>query len=157
MRSSRRNFIKTTGCLTIGFSLGGFSYVYPSPLVQELPESLKAQPNINAWLEVLANGHVRIFTGKVELGQGIRTAIAQVAAEELDLAMESVEVVLAETGRTPNEGYTVGSGSIEQSAMAVRYASAAAREKLLQLAARKLNVPTEQLSIDNGKVGYEDR
>src|SRR4030095_14608581 len=155
MRTSRRKFIQMTGCLAIGFSLGGFSYVYPSPFVQDLPESLKKNPNINAWLEVLANGNVRIFTGKVELGQGIRTAIGQVAAEELDLAMENVEVVIAETGRTPNEGYTVGSGSIEQGAMAVRYASAAARKKLLELAALKLNAPVEQLSIDNGKVGLK--
>ena len=93
------------------------------------------------------------LTGKLELGQGIRTAIAQVAAEELNMPIESVEVILAETGRTPNEGYTVGSGSIEQSAMAVRYASAAARKKLLQLAANKLDNPVEQLSIEHGKVG----
>lgn len=153
MKSSRREFIKMSGCLTIGFSLGGFSPVYPSPLIQELPGSLRRHPNINAWLEVLANGRVRIFTGKLELGQGIRTAIAQVAAEELDLQMESVEVILAETGRTPNEGYTAGSGSIEQSAMSVRFASAAARAKLLQLAALKLKVPADQLNIVNGKLG----
>ncbi|HLA54238.1 MAG TPA: molybdopterin cofactor-binding domain-containing protein [Flavitalea sp.] len=153
MSSTRRDFLKITGCLTIGFSFGGFSPAYGTTLLQELPESLKRNPNINAWLEVLANGKVRIFTGKLELGQGIRTAIGQVAAEELDLAMESVEVLLAETGRTPDEGYTAGSGSIEQSAMAVRYASAAARAKLLELAARKLGVPAEQLQINNGKVG----
>jgi len=155
MLSSRRKFIQMTGCLTIGFSLGGFSYGYSSPFGQELPESLKRNPNINAWLEVLANGNVRVFTGKLELGQGISTAIAQVAAEELDMQMEKVEVILAETGRTPDEGYTAGSGSIEHSAMAVRYASAAAREKLLQLAASKLNTPVEQLNIENGKVGIK--
>src|SRR4030095_1971221 len=150
MRTSRRKFIQMTGCLAIGFSLGGFSYVYPSPFVQDLPESLKRNPNINAWIEVLSNGNVRIFTGKVELGQGIRTAIAQVAAEELNLPIESVTVVIADTGRTPNEGYTVGSGSIEQSAMAVRYAAAAAKMKLLELASLRLSVPIEQLNIDNG-------
>ncbi len=153
MNSTRRDFLKITGCLTVGFSFGGLSPAYGTTLLQELPESLKRNPNINAWLEVLANGKVRIFTGKLELGQGIRTAIAQVAAEELDLSMESVEVLLAETGRTPDEGYTAGSGSIEQSAMAVRYASAAARAKLLEMAARKLDVPAEQLNINNGKVG----
>ncbi len=154
MHSTRRKFIQVmTGCLAIGFNLGDFSYGNTSPFIQELPESLKRNPNINAWIEVLANGKVRIFTGKVELGQGIRTAIAQVAAEELNLPMESVEVVIAETGRTPNEGYTVGSGSIEQSAMAVRYAAAAAEMKLLELASHKLGVPLEQLSIENGKIG----
>src|SRR5687767_15592735 len=101
MKSSRRDFLKLSGCLTIGFSLGNFSFDNPAPLIQELPESLKRHPNINAWLEVLADGRVRIFTGKLELGQGVRTAIAQVAAEELDLPVKNVEVVLADTDRTP--------------------------------------------------------
>ena len=152
LKSSRRDFLKLSGCLTIGFSLGGISPEHFSPLINELPESIKRYPNINAWIEVLANGNVRIFTGKSELGQGIRTAIAQVAAEELEIGMENVEVMLAETERTPNEGYTVGSGSIEQSAMAVRYASAAAKMKLLQLASQKFKVPVEEIIITNGKV-----
>jgi nicotinate dehydrogenase subunit B len=149
---NRRNFLKNTGCLAIGFSLQGSFIDAPIPMMQELPESIKRHPNINAWLEVLANGQVRIFTGKLELGQGIGTAIAQVAAEELDLDMNNVEVVLADTLRTPNEGYTVGSGSIEQSAMAVRFAAAAARYKLLELAAQQLSVPAAQLTMQNGTI-----
>ena len=149
---NRRNFLKNSGCLAIGFSFSGSFIDAPSPMMQELPESIKRNPNINAWLEVLANGQVRIFTGKLELGQGISTAIMQVAAEELDLAMENVEIVLADTVRTPNEGYTVGSGSIEQSAMAVRYAAAFARHKLLELAAQQLNVPIDQLTMNTGKI-----
>ena len=148
----RRNFIKTAGSLTIAFTLGKWSPDDPMPFEQELPGSLRRQPNINAWLQVLANGRVRIFTGKLELGQGIRTAIAQVAAEELDMTMNNVEVVLAETGVTPNEGHTAGSGSIEQSAMSVRFASAAARQKLLQLASKKLSVPASDLDLQNGKI-----
>jgi len=92
-----------------------------------LPPGPLRDSAINAWLEVLADGRVRVLTGKLELGQGIRTAVAQVAAEELDMEMSQVEVVLAETGRTPNEGYTAGSGSIESSAMSIRTAAAAAR------------------------------
>jgi CO/xanthine dehydrogenase Mo-binding subunit len=149
---NRRNFLKNTGCLAIGFSLNPSFIDSPSPMVQELPESLKRHPNINAWLEVLANGQIRIYTGKLELGQGIRTAIAQVAAEELDHDINNVEVVLADTARTPNEGYTVGSGSIEQSAMAVRFAAAAARQKVLELSAQQLNTPIEQLTIKAGKI-----
>jgi nicotinate dehydrogenase subunit B len=152
VKTTRRDFLKLSGCLTIGFSIGGISPDHFSPLINELPESIKRYPNINAWLEVLANGNVRIFTGKSELGQGIRTAIAQVAAEELETGMENVEVELAETERTPDEGYTVGSGSIEQSAMAVRFASAAAKAKLVQLAAKKLNVADHEIIITNGKV-----
>src|SRR5689334_10045395 len=149
---NRRNFLKNTGCLAIGFSFNTSFINAPSPMLQELPAGIKRHPNIDAWLQVLANGHVRIFTGKLELGQGIGTAISQVAAEELDLNMDLVEIVLADTARTPDEGYTVGSGSIEQSAMAVRFASAAAKMKLVQLAAKKLNVPDEEIIITNGKV-----
>lgn len=148
----RRDFLKNTGCLAIGFTLGGPQFATAAPMLQDLPSSLKRHPNIDAWLHVLSSGQVRIFTGKLELGQGIRTAIAQVAAEELDLSINKVEVILADTLRTPNEGYTVGSGSIEQSAMAVRYASAAARQKLLELAAQKLNVPAAQLTINDGVI-----
>lgn len=152
MRNSRRDFIKATGCLTIGFCLGNWKYGYPSPLSHELPEVMHEYAAINAWLEVLADGRIRVFTGKLELGQGIRTAVAQVAAEELYLEMADVEVILAETGRTPDEGYTAGSGSIENSAMAVRYAAASARQKLLELAARKLNTSTAQLDLARGKI-----
>jgi CO/xanthine dehydrogenase Mo-binding subunit len=149
---NRRNFLKSTGCLAIGFSLNASFMDSPVPMAQELPESLRRNPNINAWLEVLADGQVRIFTGKLELGQGIRTAIAQVAAEELNHDIDKVEVILADTARTPDEGYTAGSGSIEQSAMAVRFAAAAARQKLLELSAQQLNTPIEQLTIKEGKI-----
>ncbi|MBL7698629.1 MAG: xanthine dehydrogenase family protein molybdopterin-binding subunit [Chitinophagaceae bacterium] len=152
LKTNRREFLKTSGCLVIGFSIGNISSGQNSFIPQELPQSIRRYPDINAWIEVLANGKVRVFTGKAELGQGIRTAIAQVAAEELELSMENVEVVLADTLRTPNEGYTVGSGSIEQSAMAVRYASAAAKMKLLELASDKLKVPVDELVTTNGKV-----
>jgi CO/xanthine dehydrogenase Mo-binding subunit len=155
MHQSRRNFIKTTGCLTIGFCLGGPVYKSAAPLLQGAPPELPPYTRINAWLEVLADGRVRVLTGKLELGQGIRTAVAQVAAEELDMEMSQVEVVLAETGRTPNEGYTAGSGSIESSAMSIRNVAAAARQKLLELAAQKMNVPVSGLAIANGKISLE--
>jgi nicotinate dehydrogenase subunit B len=157
MEQSRRDFLKTTGCLTIGFSLGALYTATSALPLQELPGSLKRYPNIDAWLEVLANGNVRVFTGKIELGQGIRIAIAQVAAEELDLDIDKVTVSLAETGVTPNEAYTAGSASIETSAMSVRYAAAAARQQLLQLAATRLNVPVDELQMSNGKIQTKNR
>lgn len=151
---SRRDFLKTAGCLSIGFSFAcqPLSAAPQPPLQDSLPGSLRQQPRINAWLEVLEDGRIRILTGKMELGQGIRTAIAQVAAEELDMELNRVEVHLAETGRTPHEGYTAGSGSIENSAMAVRYAAAAARQKLLDMAARRWNKPDEELSLADGAI-----
>ena len=144
--------MKGTGSLVISFSLLGSRWTDAAgaPEKVPLPGSLRRTPHINAWLEVLAEGRVRILTGKVELGQGIKIAIKQVAAEELEMDLDRVEVLLAETGRTPNEGYTAGSGSIQNSAMAVRYAAASAKQKLLETAANKLNTSTEKLILDNG-------
>lgn len=156
-RPSRRQFLKAAGCLTIGFPLlascsASASGGVPGEQLQQLPSSLRNHPAINAWIEVLADGRVRVLTGKMELGQGIQTAIMQVAAEELSMPMRMVEIVMAETGRTPNEGATTGSRSIETSAMAVRYAAAAARHKLVELASKKLNVNSNTLSLANGVV-----
>jgi len=168
MDHSRRNFLKTTGCLTIGFCLGGTAleaFTAPGAAAGPLPASLAAGPlpgplppgpgeydTIDAWLEVLADGRIRILTGKLELGQGIATAVAQVAAEELEMEMARVEVTMAETGRTPDEGYTAGSNSIATSAMAIRRAAASAREQLLELAAQKMNMPVADLTMAQGKI-----
>lgn len=158
--SSRRDFIKTTGSLTIGFCLTGFvsKTATTAPTTEtaanagpgDLPGDLNDYPRIDSWLQVLDNGHIRILTGKLELGQGIRTAVAQVAAEELDLDMSQVEVQLADTDKTPDEGYTSGSNSIEASATAIRYAAAAARQRLLEEAAKKLNAPISELTLKQG-------
>jgi CO/xanthine dehydrogenase Mo-binding subunit len=147
MQTSRRDFLKTTGCLTIGFCLGGRPW--SQPIASSNPGD---NASIDAWLEVLADGRLRVLTGKLELGQGIRTAVAQVAAEELDMEMSQVEVTMAETGRTPNEGYTAGSNSIESSAMSIRRAAATAREQLIRMAAEKLKVPPNDLVLSRGRI-----
>lgn len=143
-----------TGSLTIGFALGPsfLSTGRELGLNPELPGSLRRYPGIDSWLEVLPDNRIRVFTGKIELGQGIGTAIKQVVAEELFCNLELVEVVLADTSLTPNEGYTAGSGSIKSSAMAVRYAAAAAREVLFRLTAEKTGRPINEFYLDNGQV-----
>ncbi|MDQ1089648.1 molybdopterin cofactor-binding domain-containing protein [Siphonobacter sp. SORGH_AS_1065] len=148
MKTTRRTFMQSLGVLTIGFAL-------PFPEADELPGSLKKTPQVNAWLEILADGSVRVFTGKIEMGQGIRTAVAQMAAEELDLSIHQVEVVMADTERTPNETYTAGSASIENSAIAVRYAAAMARQKLLELAAQQFQTQVDRLEIKKGVIHYK--
>jgi len=103
-----------------------------------------------------------VFTGKVELGQGIVTALAQIAAEELDVPLARVTMISGDTGRTPNEGQTAGSQSIEQSGTALRMAGAEVRALLLDLAAGKLGVAADTLKVTDGvihapdgrKVGY---
>jgi nicotinate dehydrogenase subunit B len=154
MKTSRRNFIKSAGSLTVLFSLDLTSVLASVTMGQdpELPGILQRTPAVSAWLEVLANGSVRVFTGKVELGQGLCGAIAQVTSEELDLKVSQVEVVIADTRRTPNEGFTGASSSTENSVLSVRYAAAAARRELMDLAAAALGVPSENLQMLNGKV-----
>lgn len=156
MTNSRRDFIKNCGCLTIGFSMAG-SYSLANSVTGYCSPTglLKNNASIDSWLKILANGQVRVFTGKLELGQGIKTAIAQVAAEELELDLTQVEVVIAATGITPDEGYTAGSGSIENSAMSVRNAAAAARHQLLELASEKFKSPVDELLFAGGRVSVK--
>lgn len=146
---NRRDFLKAGGTLAVGFAFfGGAVYAQP--------RTLQSYPRIDSWLEILSDGSVRVFTGKLELGQGIRIAVAQMAAEELNLDIERVSVVLADTDRTPNERYTAGSRSIEQSAQSVRYAAAAARERLVEMAARKWDLASAEIEVLEGNVLSKD-
>ncbi|MDN5213296.1 molybdopterin-dependent oxidoreductase [Fulvivirgaceae bacterium BMA12] len=152
--SARRKFLKRSGSLVIGipFLPGCLSSTEGArtnvePLQRDLDPTF-----VKAWLEILKDGTIRIFTGKMELGQGISVAVAQVAAEELNTDINKVSVRLAETEVTPDEGFTVGSNSIETSAMSIRYAAATAREQLLQLAAKQLKVTASDLHVKDGMV-----
>jgi nicotinate dehydrogenase subunit B len=139
MKTTRRNFIKTTGYVAVGLSVvPGMAWTLSTDC-DSLPEDHNLADLISNWVQVLEDGRVRVLTGKMELGQGIRIAIAQVAAEELNMEVEMVEVHLAETGVTPNEGYTAGSNSIARSAMSIRKAAAAAAGILLDRASGKFN------------------
>jgi len=157
MNKGRRRFIKAVGSLTVLFSLK-HTGLWANEIAAdpELPGILKRVPAVSAWLEVLANGGVRVFTGKVEIGQGICGAIAQVTAEELDMQVKQVEVVIADTRRTPNEGFTGASSSTENSVLSVRYAAATARLELLQLASARLNAPADALQMKSGLISRKD-
>ena len=157
--TTRRKFIKDLGYISVGFTLFGACSGVEDPIMAarldydgKLPSSMGRAKTVNAWLELLEDGTIRVLSGKVELGQGIRTAIQQVAAEELDMDLKKVQVHLAETGVTPNEGYTGASASIQNSAMSVRYAAATARQELLLLASKKLNTAVDNLLLYNGLV-----
>ena len=84
-----------------------------------LPGSLQTNRKLDAWVRINADGSATVFTGKVELGQGILTALAQIAAEELDLPLARITMISGDTGQTPNEGQTAGSQSIENSGTAL--------------------------------------
>ena len=117
----------------------------PAPL----PGSLNTNRMLNAWLRIDPDG-VTIFTGKIELGQGIGTALSQIAADELDVDWQRIKVVSGDTTLTPNEGQTAGSLSVEHSGTALRFACAEARQILLHAAAAKLGVAASDISVSDG-------
>jgi CO/xanthine dehydrogenase Mo-binding subunit len=117
-----------------------------------LPQSLRDNPRLSRWIEFLPPDQVRLSTGKVEIGQGVLTALAQIAAEELDVGMEQMRVRSGQTGVTPEEGLTVGSFSIEMSGAAIRIACAEIRQLFLAHAAARLGAPGAALAMKAGKI-----
>lgn len=119
---------------------------------RKLPGSLDTNRRLDRWLRINRDGTVTAFPGKVELGQGILTALAQIVAEELDVALERVRLAPTDTSYSPDEGVTSGSRSIQEGGLALRHAAAEARELLLARAAARLGVSLEQLSVADGVV-----
>jgi CO/xanthine dehydrogenase Mo-binding subunit len=119
---------------------------------RKLPGSLEINRQLSQWLTINKNGTVDMRPGKIEIGQGILTAVRQIVAEELDVNIERVKVTTASTPTSPNEGTTSGSRSIEESGIAFRYAAAETRELLLARAGVKLGVSIEQLTVSDGVV-----
>jgi CO/xanthine dehydrogenase Mo-binding subunit len=158
----RRAFVKGAGALVVSFSLqrpGLAQQVAETPAgttAPKLPGSLAVEPFLDSWVRIDPDGAVTIFTGKAELGQGIRTALLQVAAEELDLPVEHLTLVTADTARTANEGYTAGSHSMQDSGTAIRHAAAQMRELLIGEAARRTGHPPEALTAERGAVVMPD-
>ncbi|RZF27906.1 xanthine dehydrogenase family protein molybdopterin-binding subunit [Paraburkholderia sp. UYCP14C] len=118
----------------------------------KLPGSLKSTPLLDAWIKVAPDGHVSVFTGKVELGTGIRTALLQVAAQQLDLAPHAIELITADTATTPNEGYTAGSHTMADSGTAILNAAAQVRTLLVASAASQLGVDAASLTTRDGAI-----
>ena len=147
---SRRQFIQEGGCLVIGFASGSTSEWLQG--ATDLPGSLSDHPALDSWLEIHSDGTVTVLSGKIEMGQGIRTALAQIAAEELDLPMEAVEVVAGDTSRTPDEGGTGGSRSVKNSGSAIRAAAAEARHLLIEMAGKRLELPAKDLVTEGGSI-----
>ncbi|HYH41288.1 MAG TPA: molybdopterin cofactor-binding domain-containing protein, partial [Burkholderiales bacterium] len=119
---------------------------------RKLPGSLETNPALDRWLTINADGTITVRPGKVEIGQGILTALVQIVAEELDVAPHRIRIVGAATTLSPDEGITSGSRSIQESGIALRFAAAEARELLLGRAAAKLGGSVEQLSVRDGTV-----
>jgi hypothetical protein len=136
------------GALVLSFSLAphrlsaqGAQNAGVQPIPEPpLPGSLKSEPMLDSWIRIDADGTITVFTGKAELGQGLKTALIQLAAEELVVEPPSVHLVTADTSRTPNEGYTAGSHPMQDSGTAIMNAAAQVRAILIEEAAAQLQL-----------------
>jgi len=146
---TRREFIAAAGTLLITVSM---------PLAataQSLPRSVRGNRSLDTWLRLDADGTVTVFSGKVELGQGIRTALAQVVADELDVSINRLRMATVDTIGSPDEGRTTGSNSVPDGGTALRYAAAQARQILLENAAGHLGADSSALTIEDGIVSAD--
>jgi CO/xanthine dehydrogenase Mo-binding subunit len=121
-----------------------------------LPGSLNGNRRIDQWLGLPEPGRVRVSVGKVEIGQGITTALLQIAADEFDVDPGRVTMPRPSTAASPDEGVTSGSRSIEESGEALRAVCAEARDILVQEAAKRLGVSVERLTVDDGTIRVRD-
>lgn len=159
---SRRDLLKGSGVLVVNFSLFG-------PVARALAQ--QAQPlgappgsnpynnpdyldptSLDSWLAVMQDGSVTVFTGKVDLGTGVRTALAQIVADELDVRFDQIHMAMGDTAKTVDQGRTAGSNTILRAGPQLRHAAAAGRAELLKLAAARLEAPVETLVVAEGVV-----
>src|SRR5579883_179943 len=154
---ARRDLLKAAGCLA-GYMLvvcapasspraaeAGTASAPAGPWPKTIPPD-----RIDSWLAVRADGGVTCFTGRVDLGTGVRTALAQIVADELDVDFDRVTVVMGDTARTPDQGTTSASNTIQKEAVPLRHAAADARQMLLKLASERLAVPVSDLRVASG-------
>src|SRR4026208_1202529 len=147
----RRKFLKLTGGgLVVAFvlhdllSFGGET-LPPDP-------SLVPGSQVGAWIHIGEDGTVSVYTGKVEVGQNIRTSLSQIVAEELYVPISSIKMIMGDTDLVPYDAGTFGSRTTPQMGVQLRKAAATARLALIELAAKKWNTQTNLLKTDNGEV-----
>jgi len=138
------------GALVVAFSLSRRAMSQVMEKRPTLPGDLDKFPLLDSWIRIDAAGHITVFTGKAELGQGLRTALIQVAADELAVPPASIELVTADTARTPDEGVTAGSHSMQDSGTAILNAAANVRVLLTEAAAWRWLVAVEQVELHDG-------
>jgi CO/xanthine dehydrogenase Mo-binding subunit len=117
-----------------------------------IPPLLQTNPRLDQWVRFAAPGRVTVSTGRVEIGQGVLTAMLQIAADELDVAPERIDLQTGDTDLTPNEGYTAGSQSMQYGGVALRLACAEVRGLMLRAAAAQLGAPAAELAVSDGAI-----
>ncbi|WP_019996985.1 xanthine dehydrogenase family protein molybdopterin-binding subunit [Aureimonas ureilytica] len=161
---SRRSLLKAGGGLTLFFALRPGSGLARDDAPGgegaaaggRLPGSLADTPRLDSWISLHADGTATVFTGKAELGQGIRTALWQIAVEQLCIKPADLTLRTADTGTTPDEGFTAGSQSLSESGAAIGHAAAEVRAILVSRAAGRLGAEAGTLTAENGAIRAPD-
>lgn len=153
---TRRDLLQGTGALVVGFALAGImpvgSRAAPAGGAGLAPPRAASAGAVDGFIEIRPDGRVTLFSGKVDLGQGLPTALRQMAAEELGVAFDAVEIVTGDTALTPDQGATGGSQGVKTGGMQIRRAAATAREALRRLGAERLKAPLDQVEAADGAV-----
>jgi CO/xanthine dehydrogenase Mo-binding subunit len=145
----RRSLFKSSGALVISFALpGGFAAAEPGAAVKPP----LAPDQLDSWLAIKPDGNVVAYFGKMDMGQGVDVAIAQIVAEELDVPLARVSVVMGDTALTVNQGGASGSTGVQKGGIALRNAAAEARRVLVEMASARLGVPADRLEVAEGVV-----
>jgi CO/xanthine dehydrogenase Mo-binding subunit len=149
---NRRRFLQATGFIAVSFAIPLDEPLAQTPAAPRLPGDLHTNRKISAWIRINADRTVTLMVGKVELGQGILTAMVQLCADELDVEIARVKVVSGDTAVVPQQGVTAGSFSMPNGGTAVRHAAAEARQILLELAAVKLGLSVDAMKVADGTI-----
>ena len=149
--NARRNFLKTSGALVVSFSCFGAASAKSSAGAL-MPAKSVAKDAVESFLSIARDGQITVYVGKVDLGTGTKTAMAQIAADELDVPFERITMVMGDTGTTPDQWITGANLTISQGGAELRRACATARAALVAKASEKLNVPVAELITANGRV-----
>src|SRR5919205_3182369 len=144
----RREFLKTSGALVVSFSM---------PAGAAFAQAAGGKPalvadELDSWIAVLPDGRVNAFFGKMDMGQGLDVAVAQIVAEELDVGFDKVAVLMGDTATSCNQGGASGSTGTSNGARLLRKAAAEARRVLVERASEKLGTPAAQLRVEDGMV-----
>lgn len=152
MHITRRRLLQAGGVVMVS-SLLPLNALAGSPAAADKAIALD---RISSFIALSADGKVTAFNGHVDLGTGVRTSLAQIVADEMDVAFADVTMILGDTNRTPDQGPTIASATIQVTSVPLRQAAAQVRQLLLELAAKAFNRPATQLTTANGFVFAPD-
>lgn len=153
VQQSRRTFLKGAGCLLVSFAVPvSMKRAMAAGPAMDAGSQLVPKNLVESFIAITAEGNVVACNGHVDLGTGLRTAFTQIVADELYVPLERVTMVLGDTDRTPNQGPTIASASIQSASVPMRRAAAQARQFLVERASQRLSVPADQLSLKDGVI-----